>query len=192
MSLLRFKFAAAALPLVLAGCSPSGNVEQGQVIEYRRSAGTVTLIRDSNYRDPANPRFDMLPPATVRMPSDPAEMGPEPAAGKLLAFDWGERRAVIFHSPTGTLRTVEITPLDRRGRLSAADAARLPFVDRGSRTVTAWWPRDRQAFVFTVPDEYLALPDDTWKAGDEVRYYYRDPGQALRLMNVTKTDLEGK
>jgi hypothetical protein len=33
------------------------------------------------------------------------------------------------------------------------------------------------------------MPDDTWKIGDEVRYYYKDPAQALRLMNVTRTDL---
>jgi len=29
----------------------------------------------------------------------------------------------------------------------------------------------------------------TWRTGDVVRYYYKTPGQALRLMNVTATDL---
>jgi hypothetical protein len=33
------------------------------------------------------------------------------------------------------------------------------------------------------------MPADTWRAGDVVRYYYKDPAQALRLMNVTRTDL---
>jgi hypothetical protein len=33
------------------------------------------------------------------------------------------------------------------------------------------------------------MPADTWKTGDEIRYYFRDPAQALRMMNVTRTDL---
>lgn len=192
MSLSAYKLAAAALPILLAGCSPSGRVDQGQVIDYQRSAGLVTIIRDSNYSDQANPRFDVLPPVTIRVPADPGEMGPEPQPGKLLHLDWSGRRAVIFHGPTGTLRTVELTPIEPRGRVSPADAAKLPAVDRGAKTITVWWPRARQAFVFSVADEYFALPDDTWKAGDEIRYYYRDPGRALRLMNVTRTDLEAK
>jgi hypothetical protein len=35
----------------------------------------------------------------------------------------------------------------------------------------------------------LAMPAGTWRAGDVVRYYYKDPARALRLMNVTATDL---
>ena len=33
------------------------------------------------------------------------------------------------------------------------------------------------------------MPADTWQGGDVVRDYYKNPAQALRLMNVTKTDL---
>jgi hypothetical protein len=33
------------------------------------------------------------------------------------------------------------------------------------------------------------MPAGTWQAGDVVRYYYKEPGRALRLMNVTRTDL---
>jgi hypothetical protein len=40
-----------------------------------------------------------------------------------------------------------------------------------------------------VPDEIFGLPADCWRTGDEVRYYYKDPGQALRMMNITKTDI---
>ena len=33
------------------------------------------------------------------------------------------------------------------------------------------------------------MPAETWRCGDVVRYYYKEPGKALRMMNVTKTDL---
>ena len=48
--------------------------------------------------------------------------------------------------------------------------------------MTIYSRRKKILLTFAVPDEYLALPDDTWKSGDEVRYYYKQPGQALRLM----------
>jgi hypothetical protein len=43
--------------------------------------------------------------------------------------------------------------------------------------------------TFPVSDELLAMPVETWRSGDVVRYYYKDPAHALRLMNVTQTDL---
>lgn len=50
-------------------------------------------------------------------------------------------------------------------------------------------PSDKMTVTFAASADLLALPADTWKSGDVVRYYYKEPGQALRLMNVTKTDL---
>jgi len=177
----------------LAGCGGFGRVEQGQVIEYERSQGLVTLIADSNYRDPAHPRFDILPPIVIRIPRDPQEMGPEPEAGKLLLLDRSNRRAVFFDSMAQRLRTIAFTLISEQNDVSASDPrvrhVRFPNVDRSGRTITVYSPRDRRLIVFSVPPEYYALPDDTWKAGDEIRYYYKDPGRALRLMNVSKTDL---
>ncbi|MGA2269863.1 MAG: DUF4881 domain-containing protein [Bryobacteraceae bacterium] len=178
---------------VFAGCGGFGRVNQGQVIEYKRGTGLVTVIGDSNYRDPVNPRFDVLPPVTIRTPEDPQEMGPEPEAGKLLRLDYGNRRAVVFDASTQTLRTVAYMLISEQNDVSPADArarhTRFPVVDRTRKTITVYSPRDRKLVVFAVPEEYYALPDDTWKAGDEVRYYYKDPGRALRFMNVSKTDL---
>ena len=62
-------------------------------------------------------------------------------------------------------------------------------MDRTRKTIAVYSPRDRKLLVFAVPEEYYAMPDDTWKIGDEVRYYYKDPTRALRMMNVSKTDL---
>ena len=47
----------------------------------------------------------------------------------------------------------------------------------------------RLVITIAASAEMLALPDDTWKFGDVVRYYYKDPARAVRFMNVTRTDL---
>ena len=58
---------------------------------------------------------------------------------------------------------------------------------RASGTVTLYAPRSRELVTIKVAEEHLSLPADTWRAGDEIRYYFKDPGQALRMMNVSKT-----
>jgi hypothetical protein len=177
----------------LIGCGPFGRVNQGQVVEYQRGKGLVTLIQDSNYRDPVHPRFDVLPALTIRVPEDPREMGPEPEAGKLLLLDYANRRAVIFDSATQSLRSVPYGLVSEQDNVAPTDARvsriRLPLVDRARRTITIYAGRDRKLIAISIPEEYAALPADTWKTGDEVRYYYKDPSRALRLMNVSKTDL---
>lgn len=185
--------ASAGLLVLLVGCSGFGRVEQGQVIAYDRTSGVITLIRDSNYKDPANPRFDLLPPVSLRIPQNPAEMGPEPEAGRLLSLDWKQGRVVIFDPVTESLKEFSVTVLDVQTRVARDDARlggrKFPVVDRARGTVTVMLPRQRTIVTFRPPEDCLGLPEDTWKVGDEVRYYYKDPSQALRLMNVSKTDV---
>ncbi|MDP2799538.1 MAG: DUF4881 domain-containing protein, partial [Deltaproteobacteria bacterium] len=79
--------ALAILPLILVlGCGELGKVDQGRVIEYDKEKGTVILIRDIK-ADPKNPDYTHLPPFTYELPKDPAEMGPEPKAGKRMKLD---------------------------------------------------------------------------------------------------------
>jgi len=191
----RLYLLAAAWGIVLAGCSGFGRVEQGQVIAYDRARGLVTIIADSNYKDPANPRFDVLPPITLRVPRNRAEMGPEPEAGRLLALNWRVGEAVVFDPATESLRRIPIAVMDVQLNV-ARDDVRLrgrafPVVDRASATVTVLLPRQRAIVTFRPPEECFGWPEDTWKVGDEIRYYYKDPSQALRLMNVSKTELGG-
>lgn len=168
-----------ALPVVmlLSGCGNFGKVEQGWVIAFDRQAGQVTLI----------PEPGVLPPVTIKTPADPDEMGPAPAAGKLLLVDMKARRIVIFDEARQALRTIEYTPVEERRNV--AKAPRAPVIDEGRKTITIYWAGERSLVTFAASDDLLALPADTWKAGDVVRYYYKDPGQALRLMNVSRTDL---
>ena len=166
--MLRLRSDCAAFLLLLAGCGEFGTVNQGQVIDYQRDTGLVTLIPDSNYRDPAHPRFDVLPPVTVQTPENPKEMGPAPEAGKLLGVDTQAHRLMIFNSTTGRIEEVpykELGPASACGPWWTANGKPSPCAQGISRSLMA-----------SVADEYLALPEDTWKAGDEIRYYYRDPG----------------
>ncbi len=175
-----------------AGCANSGKVEQGRAIAFDKQNGVVTLILDSTPKSD-QPKYDVLPPVTVKLPVDPNEIGPLPDAGKLLSFDTKQRTVVFFDPVSATIKTVSYLPVNEQDDVSRNDARvakkKFPAVDRQNKTVTIYSRRKKILLTFAVPDEYLALPDDTWKSGDEVRYYYKQPGQALRLMNVSKTDL---
>ncbi len=183
--------AVAALGLA-AGCAKFGKVEQGRAIACDQQKGVVTLILDSAPTSD-QPKYDVLPPVTVMLPQDPSEAGPAPEAGKLLSFDTKKRTVVFFDQTSGTVRTVSYVPVEERSGVSRDDprvaGVEFPAVDRQKKTVTIYSRRKKILLTFAVPDRYLTLPDDTWKSGDEVRYYYKQPGQALRLMNVSKTDL---
>jgi hypothetical protein len=175
-----------------AGCAKSGKVEQGRAVAYDQQKGVVTLILDSAPKAD-QPKYDVLPPVAVTLPLDPDETGPAPEAGKLLSFDTKSRTIVFFDQASGTVRTVSYVPVEERNGVSRDDSRvaklKFPVVDRQKKTVTIYSRRKKILLTFAVPDPYLALPDDTWKSGDEIRYYYKQPGQALRLMNVSKTDL---
>jgi hypothetical protein len=111
----------------------------------------------------------------------------------MLSFDTKNRTIVFFDPTSATVKTVSYLPVDEQDGVSRNDPQvankKFPAVDRQKKTVTIYSRRKKILLTFAVPDEYLALPDDTWKSGDEVRYYYKQPGQALRLMNVSKTDV---
>ena len=181
----RTTLALIAAALVLAGCGPLGKVEQGRVIAYDPQTRQVTLIREDAAATRSGP--GVLPPVTIAAPTDPNEMGPAPAAGGLLILDAKNRRIVIYDRGTQAFRTFPYTPLAERRNVAKSPGP--PVVDRGKKTITLFAAKDRTLITFGASDELLAMPADTWQAGDVVRYYYKDPGQALRLMNVTRTDL---
>ena len=66
---------------------------------------------------------------------------------------------------------------------------KFPVVDREKKTITVYSKRQQILTTLTLPEEYFALPDYTWDAGDEVRIYYKEEGKAQRFMNITKTDI---
>lgn len=178
------------MAILLAGCS-LGTVQQGIVIEFDAAKGELTVIHDSNPEDPQDPRYDVLPPVTVRIPTDPDQMGPAPDAGKLVSIDAAAGKAAVFNMASGQIDRIQIQVSETVNNVYPDDArmadADLPTVDSARGLVTTYSPRTRQIVTFTPPVEYLSSPRETWKAGDEVRYYFKDPSQALRMMNITKT-----
>lgn len=188
---------------LLSGCGQDfGKVEQGRTIAYDKDKKTVTFIRDANTDAKKQADYSVLPPVTYAIPADPAEMGPEPKAGGRMKIDTKKNQIVIFDAAAGAFKTIDYKLIEQKENIDRQDplvydkaaekAKPNPVVDREKKAITIYSGRQKTYTVFSVPDEYFALPDKTWDAGDEVRVYYKEPGKASRLMNVTKTDIYKK
>ena len=66
----------------------------------------------------------------------------------------------------------------------------FPVVDKEKQTVTVYW-RCLQALATFACLRPRWIPPYVWTAGDEMRIAYRnaDKGQAIRIMNVSKTNI---
>lgn len=163
--------------LLLDGCGVNGRVEQGRVVAYDPQSNRLTLILET-----VPPR-----PVTITAPADPAEIGPPPTAGGLLSLDYRNHRIAIYDRATGAFKTIAYRPL--KERFHVAKAPKVPAVDPARKTITIYDAANHALITFAATGDLLALPADTWRAGDIIRYYCKDPAHALRLMNVSKTDL---
>lgn len=187
-----------ALPLGLVGCGEYGKVDQGRVISYDKQGKTVTLIQDK-LAEPMNPDYTTLPPHTYKLPVDPAEMGPEPKAGLRMKLDTKNNMIKLFNPKTQAFEDIAITVVDLQNNIDrnhplvydkvAEASKKFPLVDREKNTITIYSGRQKMLCTFTVPEQYMQLPDGAWEAGDEVRIYYKTPGEAIRFMNISKTDI---
>jgi hypothetical protein len=121
-------------------------------------------------------------------------MGPQPEVGRLLQLDAQEQRMVVFDAVAGALVTVPFQTVSKQTGVFRDDARvagkRFPIVGKDRKTVTVYNSGQRMLLTFTIPDQYLSMPEETWRLGDEVRYYWKEPGKALRFMNITKTDIQ--
>jgi len=194
---------AAGLVAPLMGCKKEnyGKVEQGRTIAYNKETHEVTLIHDSAM-NAQKPVYDVLPPSVFKMPADPKETGPEPKAGQRMKLDTEKKAIVIFDTATRKFATLPITivdlqqPVDKEHPLvydkAEKKSKKFPVIDQDKKTITIYSGRQKMLCTFTVPDTYFSYPESTWDAGDEVRIYYKTAGQALRYMNVSKTDIYKK
>ncbi len=183
--------AVAGCAIIAAGCGRMGQVEQGRVVAYDAAKGIVRVALDGGPGRAAS-RLDVLP-AVVKVPPDPKEMGPAPEPGGLVRIDRTNRQLIVFDAAPGLLRQLSYAPVEEHANVRAADprvaGKSFPVIDRSAGTITAYDPEGGTLLTFAASDEQLSLPMETWRAGDEVRYYFKQPGQALRMMNVTKTDI---
>ena len=176
--------------MVFIGCNDQGRVIQGRVIAYNQ--GTVTFIEDSSLVQ-GQPEYKTLPPVVFTIPEDKNEMGAEPSPGLRLALDVDAQKVTVFDRGTGQFREIPYTVVDRKRNVGRNDplvkGIAFPVINREAKTVQIYSKRQKVLETFTLAPEYADLPDETWIAGDEVRIYYREAGKAVRLMNVTKTDI---
>jgi hypothetical protein len=183
----------AILPLALVlGCGEQGQVVQGRVINADKAKKTITLIKDIKHQL-GKPVYDQLPPEVYALPTDPVKMGPDPKAGKLMEVDHKARQIVIFDDGTQNFKRIKYQPIDEKEGVGLRNplvaGKKFPVVDRVKNTVTVYDKRKMLITTFTIPEEYLDKPDNTFGFGDEVRIYYKKPGQAFKLMNISETDI---
>ncbi len=182
---------AATLVLGGLGCGEMGKVDQGRVIAFDKDKETVTFIVDVKH-DPANPDYSGAS-LTFALPKDPMERGEDPKAGKRMKLDAKAREIVIYDTGTESMKKITYALIDQKEGVVKDDplvkGKKFPLVDRDKKVITIYSGRQKILTSFSLPEEYFALPDDTWEAGDEVRIYFKEPGKALRFMNITKTDI---
>jgi hypothetical protein len=182
-----------AVPLVfLFGCAEEGKVDQGRAVAFDKDKKQVTIIRDKK-ADAQNPDYSYLPPITYTLPLDPAETGPEPSVGGRMKLDAEKNQIVVFDPKARNFKTIDFKPVEKKDGIDRQDplvqGKKFPAVDKAKQTVSIYLGRQKVLVTFSVPEEYLAWPESTWDAGDEVRIYYKEEGKALRFMNVSKTDI---
>lgn len=193
-----FLLSVAALSFVLLGCDEYGKVDQGRVIAFDKDQQTVTVIEDKNM-EPSNPDYSILPPHTYAMPTDPMERGADPKVGLRLKLDVEKNSVKIFNPNTLAIEDLPIEIVDVQKNIGKDHplvfdkdqnaAKKFPVVDKDKKTITVYSGRQKMLIAFRVADAYFDYPEHTWDAGDEVRIYWKDKGQALRFMNITKTDI---
>lgn len=189
------------LPIAfITGCE-YGKVDQGRVIKLDKEKGVVTFIRDVK-NDAQNPDYSYLPPLSYTLPKDPAEMGPEPKAGLRMKLDTKKNEITIYDPAAQKFKTIQYTLIEQKENVTKEDplvydstqhkSKKFPVVDKDKKTITVYSGRQKILTTFSLPEEYFSLPDSTWDSGDEVRVYYQEDGKALRLMNVSRTDIYKK
>jgi len=182
---------AAALVLGGFGCGEQGKVDQGRVIAFDKAKETVTFIIDVKH-DTANPDYSGAP-VTFVLPKDPMERGADPKAGLRMKLDTKTREIVIYDAATKGMKKITYTLIDQKENVAKTSPLvadkKFPLVDKEKKAITVYSGRQKLLVTFSVPEEYLGLPEQTWEAGDEVRIYSKEPGKAARFMNITTTDI---
>jgi len=178
--------------MMFTGCNEMGKVIQGRVIAYDKENKKVTFIEDKS-TEKGKPEYTLLPPVVYITPDDPDEMGAPPSVGQRMKLDLENNSINIFDTATQGFKEIPYRLIEKKENVGKDDPLvrdrKFPIVDKVSKSIQIYSKRQKILVTFSLPDEYFSLPDETWAAGDEVRIYYKEKGKALRMMNVTKTDI---
>lgn len=182
-----------ALSFALAACDFDGGVEQGRCVAFDPAAQTVTIVVDTTL-DPFNPHYSGGV-EVFKMPTDPRDIGPLPVAGGRLMLELEKSSILLYNPNTGGIEEMAVKFTDVEKDISDQHPKLLgktfPLIDKEKKSVTVYSRRLKSLVTFTVPEEALDLPPYTWTAGHEVRVAFRKANkeQAIRIMNVTKTNI---
>lgn len=182
-----------ALSFALAACDFDGGVEQGRCVAFDPDNKTVTLVVDTAI-DQHNPHYSGKVD-TFKLPDDPRDMGPAPIAGGLLMVEPEKNMVLCYDQTTRTVKEipVEFTRVEKDvyARDARVKGKTFPIIDKATDSITVYAPRLEELLTFKVSPTEMALPEYTWTLGDEVRIAFRNEkrGQAIRFMNVSKTNI---
>ena len=183
---------AMAVVMLITGCNDEGKVIQGRVIAYDKENKKVTFIEDKSIVK-GKPEYTILPPVVFTTPEDKNEMGAHPSVGQRMKLDVDKNTINIFDTATQQFKEIAYTLIEKKEKVDKEDplvkGKKFPVIDKSAKSIQIFSKRQKILVTFSLPEEYFLLPDETWAAGDEVRIYYKQPGKALRMMNITTTDL---
>lgn len=188
--------------LSLTGCGEYGKVEQGRTVAYDKTTTppTAWIIQDSGIDD-KHPQYTVLPAHPFQTPLDPGEMGAEPFAALRLKLDVDAKIITMYNPDTKQFDKLSFDLVERHDGVnvrrkhplvyddSTGKARKFPVINEADRSITIYSARQEMLATIKLSEEdFGKYKGEQWDAGDEVRVYYKEPGKALRFMNITKTD----
>ena len=184
------------LTTFLAACNFEGGVEQGRCVAFNPEAKTMTIVVDVTH-DQFNPHYSGGA-HTYKLPAAPGEMGPTPVVGGRLMIDLAKNTVLIYDNNANAVREIPVQFVDVekniRPKHPKVAGKTFPIVDKEQQTVTVYSSRLSALITFKVPASEIDLPVYAWTAGNEMRVAFRtsDKDQAIRIMNVSKTNIFSK
>ena len=178
---------------LLTGCNFDGGVEQGRCVAYDATAKTLTIVVDVTH-DQFNPHYSGGT-HTFKLPENPQDMGPSPEVGGRLMIDTAKNTVLVYDQKTNSVREVAVQFTDVEKNVGSnhpkVKGKTFPVIDKEQQTVTVYSGRQKSLITFKIPAEAQDFPAYAWAAGDEMRIAFRnaDKAQAMRIMNVTKTNI---
>ena len=184
------------LTTFLAACNFEGGVEQGRCVAFNPEAKTMTIVVDVTH-DQFNPHYSGGA-HTYKLPASPGEMGPAPVVGGRLMIDLAKNTVLIYDNNANAVREIPVQFVDVEKNIQPKHpkvaGKTFPVVDKEQQTVTVYSSRLSALITFKVPASEIDLPVYAWTAGNEMRVAFRtsDKDQAIRIMNVSKTNIFSK
>ena len=184
------------LSTFLTACNFEGGVEQGRCVAFNPEAKTMTIVVDVTH-DQFNPHYSGGA-HTYKLPASPGEMGPTPVVGGRLMIDLAKNTVLIYDNNANAVREIPVQFVDVEKNIQPKHpkvaGKTFPVVDKEQQTVTVYSSRLSALITFKVPASEIDLPVYAWTAGNEMRVAFRtsDKDQAIRIMNVSKTNIFSK